>query len=557
MNALVFAALLVPTGIPGEAPAQHGSGPLRPVLAQYTAPPQRAPPAPPPPTPSVATPNTQAPNAPAPNAPVLNLPEQPPAAPSAPAPNAPARTPAAPNARTPARQPDRTRTPSAQDPDDVPEVPPPFQANVSDPLLTPAPAAPLQLQSWNEALTLLRQRSPDLQAALGQIEVAAGTWRIALANLLPSVSGNLTAQYNVLNPGIVAFGGGTGGAVTGGGSFTPTELLGVGILTANVPVVDLASLYALGSAKESRRTAGLSLAETRRQLTRGLAQALVSVSSTERLAEVNRVNLRTSLERLALAQRRFELGAGTRLDVVRVEQDAQIARRNVVTGDEDLRKARESLGLALGTPSAVGLKPGLELTTLLQGAKATCRTLEELENRPDIAAARSRQVVAERAIGEVYRLYAPTLDLTSSTTALTVNPGFAEVPIWNVGASLVLPFWDGGAREGRLRQARGQLEQARAEVTGRERNIVIEVTQAKRAVQVTQETRDLADRQRKLAEENDRLTRRSFEVGTGTSLELVDAAGALRQAELELVIRDFQYRQAVVDAFLSEAACDW
>ncbi|MBN8470599.1 TolC family protein [Corallococcus exiguus] len=548
MNALVFAALLVPAGIPGEAPAQLGSGPFRPVLAQYTAPPQRAPPAPPPPTPSVATPNTQAPNAP-----VLNLPEQPPAA--------PARTPAAPNARTPARQPDRTRTPAPQNPDDVPEVPPPFQANVSDPLLTPAPAAPLQLQSWNEALTLLRQRSTDLQAVLGQVEVAAGTWRIALANLLPSVSGTLSAQYNVLNPSIPAVGGGIGGGVGGGVSgeagFTPTELLGIGVLNANVPVVDLASLYALGSAKESRRTAALSLAETRRQLTRGLAQALVSVSSTERLAEVNRVNLRTSLERLALAQRRFELGAGTRLDVVRVEQDAQIARRNVVTGDEDLRKARESLGLALGTPSAVGLKPGLELTTLLQGAKATCRTLEELENRPDIAAARSRQVVAERAIGEVYRQYAPTLDITSTTTALTVNPGFAEVPIWNVGASLVLPFWDGGAREGRLRQARGQLEQARAEVTGRERNIVIEVTQAKRAVQVTQETRDLADRQRKLAEENDRLTRRSFEVGTGTSLELVDAAGALRQAELELVIRDFQYRQAVVDAFLSEAACDW
>ncbi|MHA7627282.1 TolC family protein [Corallococcus sp. M7] len=540
MNALVFAALLVPAGVPGEAPAPHGSGPLRPVLAQYTAPPQRAPPAPPPPSPSVAPPaaSSQAPAAPAPNAPAPNTP----------------RAPAPP-------QPGRASTPAAQNPDDVPEVPPPFQANVSDPLLTPAPPAPQQIQSWNEALTLLRQRSTDLQAVLGQVEVAAGTWRIALANLLPSVSGTLSVQYNVLNPSVPAVGGGIGGGVGGGvggaAGFTPTELLGIGVLNANVPVVDLASLYALGSAKESRRTAALSLAETRRQLTRGLAQALVSVSSNERLAEVNRVNLRTALERLALAQRRFELGAGTRLDVVRVEQDAQTARRNVVTGDENLRQAREALGLALGTPSAVGIKPGLELTTLFEGARAACRTLESLENRPDIAAAKSRQVVAERAIGEVYRQYAPTLDVTSTTTALTVNPGFAEVPIWNVGASLVLPFWDGGAREGRLRQARGQLEQARADYTDRERNVVIEVTQAKRAVQVTQATRDLADRERKLAEENDRLTRRSFEVGTGTSLELVDAAGALRQAELELVIRDFQFRQAQVDAFLSEAACDW
>ncbi|RKG84963.1 TolC family protein, partial [Corallococcus terminator] len=446
-------------------------------------------------------------------------------------------------------------------PDDVPDVPPPFEANVSDPLLAPAPAAPLQLTSWNEALTLLRQRSTDLQAALGQIEVAAGAWRIALANLLPSVTGTVGAQYNVLNPSLIAVGGGAGGGLGGGvgtgAGITPTELLGVGTIAASVPVVDLASLYALGSAKENRRTAALSLAETRRQLTRGLAQALVSVSSTERLAEVNRVNLRTALERLALAQRRFELGAGTRLDVVRVEQDAQAARRNVVTGDEDLRQARESLGLALGTPSAVGLAKGLELNTLLQGAKQTCHPLESLERRADIAAARSRLVVAERAIGEVKRQYAPTLDLTSNTTALTVNPGFAEVPIWNIGASLVLPFWDGGAREGRLRQTRGQLEQARADAVARERNVVVEVTQAKRAVQVSLETRELADRERMLAAENDRLSRRGFEVGTGTSLELVDAAGALRQAELALVIRDFQLRQAQVDAFLSEAACEW
>jgi outer membrane protein, multidrug efflux system len=541
MNALLFAALLVPAGVPGAEAMRSGSEqtPSR-LLAQSTPTPQRAPPAPPPPTPSAAP-------APAPES----------RAPVAPAPNTP----------TPPRATPQGRAPASRDPDDVPEVPPPFQANVSDPLLTPVPPAPQQLQSWNEALDLLRQRSTDLQAALGQVEVAAGTWRIALANLLPTVGGTLAVQYNVLNPGVAFLGGGAGGGLGGGvggggvvggnGGFTPTKVLGIGSLNANVPVVDLASLYALGSAKESRRAATLTLAETRRQLTRALAQALVSVSSTERLAEVNRVNLRTALERLALAQRRFELGAGTRLDVVRVEQDAQAARRNVVVGDEDLRQARESLGLALGTPSAVGLKQGLELNALLRGANQTCKTLDAIEQRPDIAASRSRLTVAERAIGEVRRQYLPTLDLTSTTTAFTVDPGFAEVPIWNIGASLVLPFWDGGAREGRMRQARGQLEQARADTVGRERNIVVEVTQAKRAVQVTAATRDLADRERGLAEENDRLTRRSFEVGTGTSLELVQSAGALRQAELELVIRDFQFRQAQVDAFLAEAACEW
>jgi outer membrane protein TolC len=331
----------------------------------------------------------------------------------------------------------------------------------------------------------------------------------------------------------------------------------VGILSASMPVVDLRGITALGTARESQRTAALSLAETRRQLTGQLTGALVTVASSERLAEVNRVNLRTALERLALAQRRLELGVGTQLDVVRVQQDAETARDAVVTGDEMLRKARESLGLALGFSGAVGLAQDREVAALISQARQSCRQLETLDSRPDLAAARSRLTVAERGVTEVQRLYYPTLALQSTTVAATVDPGFAQVPTWNIGAALVLPFWDGGVREGRLRQARAEAEIARQVVVGLERSASVEVLQSRRAVEVAQAARDIAVRSRDLAEESDRLTRRSFEVGSGTSLELVQSAGALRQAELQLVLREFQLQEAKVTAYLAEAACDW
>ena len=62
---------------------------------------------------------------------------------------------------------------------------------------------------------------------------------------------------------------------------------------------------------------------------------------------------------------------------------------------------------------------------------------------------------------------------------------------------------------------------------------------------------------RDLAERTDQLTRRAFEVGRGSSLELVQSAAALRQAELTLVLREFELVQARLDAFLTEARCDW
>jgi outer membrane protein TolC len=441
-------------------------------------------------------------------------------------------------------------------PPEVPAVPPPFQPQVSDPLLAPVPPAPLEVSSWREALDMLRQRSTDLQVALAQVESAAGQWRVALAALLPSLQGTASVEYNLLHPGSPPLISGVGSVPTSG-STTLTSPLGVGTLSGSVSVVDLSAISALGTARESERAASWSLAETRRQLTSRLASALVSVAASERLAEVNRVNLRTALERLALAQRRLELGAGTELDVLRVRQDAETARDAVVSGDESLRKARESLGLALGQPGPVSLAQRTSLEAVLSETRQDCHPLEALTYRSDLAAARSRLTVAERGVAEVKTEYAPTLALQSSATAVTVNPGFAQVPSWNLGAALVLPFWDGGVREGRLRQARAQAEVARQDVVSRDRSATVEVSQAQRAVTVAQAARDIAARARKLAEETDRLTRRSFEVGTGTSLELVQSAGALRQAELQLVLREFQLQEAQVTAFLAEAACDW
>ncbi|WP_141620529.1 TolC family protein [Myxococcus sp. AB036A] len=457
--------------------------------------------------------------------------------------------------------------PAARAPALSPEIPEPPKFPVSDPLLTPIPPADMQVTTWDEAMHLLRQRSTRLYTALAQVESAAGVQRIALAALLPTLTGTVSVQYNVLNPDATPLlgggggGGGVGGGIGGdvGGAQSPglTRPPFLGLLNATQPLFSLSSIIALGTAREARRTANLSLAETRRQLTSALAQSLVLVAAQERMAEVNRVNLRTALERLALTERRFELGAGTRLDVVRVQQDTETARNLVVLGDESLRKARETLGLVLGIPRGVGLARGVQLETLLQHSRRDCQQLESLDRRADIAVARSRRTLAERQVSEVKARYAPTLALTSTTLALTVEEGFVTVPVWNIGASLVLPFWDGGAREGQLRQTRAGVEVAKQGLVELERTASVEVLQARRAVQVAEAATRIASRGRALAEENDRLTRRSFEVGTGTSLELIQTASDLRQAELLLVVREFELEQARVAAFLTEAACDW
>ena len=99
-----------------------------------------------------------------------------------------------------------------------------------------------------------------------------------------------------------------------------------------------------------RTSAKLSLEDKKRTIFAGVANAIVAVFTAERLAEVNRSGLRNALEQLDITRRQYKIGTATRLDVLRVEQDAATARGTLLTGDESLRQARESLGLALGLP---------------------------------------------------------------------------------------------------------------------------------------------------------------------------------------------------------------
>jgi len=122
---------------------------------------------------------------------------------------------------------------------------------------------------------------------------------------------------------------------------------------------------------------------------------------------------------------------------------------------------------------------------------------------------------------------------------------------------LSVPLWEGGARAGLVRERAGVEEQAAAALESARRDVELEVAGARRGVDVAEALVKTATESRDLAERTDRLTRRSFEMGRGSSLELVQSDAALRQAELNLVLREFELVQARLDAFLTEARCDW
>jgi outer membrane protein, multidrug efflux system len=97
---------------------------------------------------------------------------------------------------------------------------------------------------------------------------------------------------------------------------------------------------------------------------------------------------------------------------------------------------------------------------------------------------------------------------------------------------------------------------AREQLNETRRQAEFEVAQAMRSIRVAQQSLTVAEKTRAISAETARLTRFNFENGNGTSFDLVDTARRLREAELDLAIKEFEVVRAKLTALLSLATCN-
>jgi outer membrane protein, multidrug efflux system len=421
----------------------------------------------------------------------------------------------------------------------------PCLAEDSDPMLVEPAAAPRQIASWDDALALVRAQSPDYVSSGESVERAEAQKRIALAAVLPTLAGqaSYTHQFSV---GHFSIGG------TPIVSPSP-DLWSVGATLAWT-VVNPRGIYGVGTAGKGIDVARLSFEDRRRELAMALVDGMLATLAASRVAELNRVGLRAALDRLALTKARLEFGQGTALDVDRAEQDAESAREVLVSGDESLRQSRETLGAALGSPVALAPPDDLDLEAFESAVVRSCRLNEDVEHRPDVAAARARVEIAERTVRDADLQLAPTLAVVSEVGYATA-PVLAPNATWAIEGVLNVPFYDGGARYGAMRDARAALEQARQALVATRLAAVVESERARRSVAVLQASRDVSRRKRDLAKSIDGRTRDGYAHGLGTSLDLVISAEALRQADIDLALLEFQVGSARAHAVLADAEC--
>jgi len=448
---------------------------------------------------------------------------------------------------------------AANDASNVPPPPP-----VDDVMLAPVPPPRRVLSSWEEAQQLLLTRSTTWKTALDNVLVAEGQTIVAFAQYLPSLGGcaggssapggcgNATFTHQLLTRHITQ-------NVVGEqlSNTVPIPNTLTASMTLAQDILNFQEFDQIGINELMEKVARMTVSDTKRTLDLGLATQIVSVVTAERSAEINRSGLRVALEQQDIAVRKEALGAATDLDVVRAKQNSANARASLVAGDEALRQAREALGLALGIPEEVGVAPGMNVNGVTDDALRACRAVSSVDERPDITAARENLEVAKRNLRNTYYSFIPVLTGTSSLGATSVpNAGYPN-PTWSIGAALSIPIWDGGIRYGMIKSEKAQADIAAQQLDTLKRQAIIQVEQAQRGISVAQVSYDVAREQRDLAAQNDSMTQAGFMQGKGTSVDLVTASEAHREAEQGLAVAEFNVVKARLAALMALSTCPY
>ena len=449
--------------------------------------------------------------------------------------------------------------------DAVAPAPEPQLPQVTDDMLSPAPPAANVLQSWRDALRLLRQNSSTLRSLQAQQDIAEAQARQALAPALPLLTADAGVSRHLLRgeTQVPDFPATITSVATGGGIVNrnvtipdPATTWQAG-LNLRVPVFDLSTWHNHGTAKAQVDVTKLNSKAAERLSIAVAADAIVTTVTAERLAEVSRVSLESALSTLDLYKRRAALGAASAIDVLRIEQEVSLARAQVVATNDGVLRAREQLGAALGTSEPYGVTPNIKLDALAADARSACRPTADVTQRADVRAAEASVSVARRAEEGVSKTYWPTVDAVSSLTYWSPeSPINNEHVTWSVGGVLSWTLYDGGLRYGTREQRAAESRLASVQLSEARRQAKLEVTQAFRAVKASEAQLAVAAKTRDIAAETARLSKVAYLNGSGTTFDLVDTARRQREAELDYTIKEFEVLRAKIAALLALATCD-
>ncbi len=383
--------------------------------------------------------------------------------------------------------------------------------------------------TFADAIKQAQERNTTLRAAATVILRAEALIQQARAATRFQLTGNVTST--TLNTG-VEFEGTT---------VTPQSQLAA-TLTAAQPILAAAAWARRAQADDARNVAELSVADIRRQIAFATADAFLTVIAQRRVMQGTVRARDVAKAHLDLATELERGGTGSRLSVLRAEQQYETNQGLLESTLVALYRAQEALGVLILAPGPADAADEPEFKVI--GADEFGRIQGPSVRRTDLQLFTAEKDAAARIVTDSRKDWWPTVDLLFQPSTTYPSQFFLPQNSWRILAQANIPIFDSGQRtavrrerqveferrelilQGAMFTANSEIRAAYNATVGYERSLGNARTAAARAQQVVE------------------ITNVSFRAGAATNIEVIDAERSARDADLAVAMAEDQLRRA-------------
>jgi outer membrane protein TolC len=269
---------------------------------------------------------------------------------------------------------------------------------------------------------------------------------------------------------------------------------------------------------------------------------------------VEEENVRLFQHQLDDTKNQFETGTVSNFEVLRAKVSLANAQPNLITARNSYRIAIEQLRQSLGTPGTSAFPEVVgNLDAEVANFDADAAMASAHEHRPELEKLGKLESASEESVTTARSALYPNLQAFGGyewdgfSYVNSVAGASTNANGWLLGLQSTWSIFDGRATDGRVRQAKSQLEQARLSKASEELEIDVEVHQTLSSLQEAAELVTASRQTIEQAEEALRLADAKFHAGSATQLDVLTSQVSLTQSRTDQLTANYNYLVAVAN----------
>ncbi len=301
-----------------------------------------------------------------------------------------------------------------------------------------------------------------------------------------------------------------------------------GRITSEIRAADL-----LQQAAEHR------LARTREELIFNVSSMFYGILAQRKVIESLEFSRKALQEHLKRVQDLIAAQKAAKVDELRVQVRLADLEQRLVSERNVLAVQTRVLANLLGLGSGQEAKPAGELEMATAAAPTEDQALKQaLADRPDYLAARAALEAQAKAVDAARAAQWPTVSFQAAYGGRwAVDPTDRPAGVnssddaGQVGVAVAIPIFEGGRIEARIRQERARLRAAQDRLLGLELQVRLEVEAALLNTGSAAQRVEAIQKAIEQAKESLRIERERYDLGKGTTTDVLDAQSALLDSQ--------------------------